>query len=108
VPRKRLYLENAVQEGGNTSLIWFTRTPVGSDAPLNVFIVDAPAKEVKESYNVRAMMLVDPDGGVFAEYNVQYVPTLLILDRDHRIVWAHVGELDIGALESALERVLGG
>jgi thiol-disulfide isomerase/thioredoxin len=65
-------------------------------------------KEVKESYNVRATMLVDPDGGVFAEYNVQYVPTLLILDRDHRIVWAHVGELDIGALESALERVLGG
>jgi thiol-disulfide isomerase/thioredoxin len=65
-------------------------------------------KEVKESYNVRATMLVDPDGGVFAEYNIQYVPTLLILDRDHRIVWAHVGELDIGALESALERVLGG
>jgi len=46
VPRKRLYLENAVQEGGNTSLIWFTRTPVGSDAPLNVFVVDALAKEV--------------------------------------------------------------
>ena len=65
-------------------------------------------KEVKESYNVRATMLVDPDGGVFAEYNIQYVPTFLILDRDHRIVWAHVGELDIGALESALERVLGG
>ena len=65
-------------------------------------------KGVKESYNVRATMLVDPDGGVFAEYNVQYVPTLLILDRDHRIAWAHVGELDIGALESALERVLGG
>jgi thiol-disulfide isomerase/thioredoxin len=65
-------------------------------------------KEVKESYNVRATMLVDPDGEVFAEYNIQYVPTFLILDRDHRIVWAHVGELDIGALESALERVLGG
>jgi thiol-disulfide isomerase/thioredoxin len=65
-------------------------------------------EEVKESYNVRAIMLVDPDGGVFAEYNVQYVPTFLILDRDHRIAWAHVGELDIGALESALKRVLGG
>jgi hypothetical protein len=46
VPLKKLYLENAVQEGGNTSLIWFTQTPVGSDAPLNVFVVDAPAKEV--------------------------------------------------------------
>jgi thiol-disulfide isomerase/thioredoxin len=65
-------------------------------------------KGVKESYNVRATMLVDPDGGAFAKYNIQYVPTLLILDRDHRIVWAHVGELDIGALESALERVLEG
>jgi thiol-disulfide isomerase/thioredoxin len=65
-------------------------------------------EEVKESYNVRAIMLVDPDGKVFAEYNIQYVPTFLILDRDHRIAWAHVGELDIGALESALERVLGG
>jgi hypothetical protein len=56
----------------------------------------------------RATMLVDPDGKVFAEYNIQYVPAFLILDRDHRIAWAHVGELDIGALESALERVLEG
>jgi hypothetical protein len=38
-PYKKLYLENAVQEGYNTSLIWFTRRPVGSDQPLNVFIV---------------------------------------------------------------------
>jgi hypothetical protein len=38
-PYKKLYLENAVQEGNNTSLIWFTATPVGRDAPLNIFIV---------------------------------------------------------------------
>jgi hypothetical protein len=38
-PYKKIYLENAVQEGYNTSLIWFTRRPVGSDQPLNVFIV---------------------------------------------------------------------
>jgi hypothetical protein len=65
-------------------------------------------KEVREAYNIRATMLVDPDGRVFAEYNIQYVPTFLILDRDHRIIWAHVGELDIGGFESALEGVLGG
>jgi hypothetical protein len=38
-PYRKVYLENAVQEGNNTSLIWFTRRPVGSDQPLNVFVV---------------------------------------------------------------------
>jgi len=38
-PSKKLYLENAVQEGEKTSLIWFTKRPVGSDQPLNVFVV---------------------------------------------------------------------
>ena len=38
-PYKKLYLENAVQEGYNTSLIWFTKRPVGSDQPLNVFVI---------------------------------------------------------------------
>ena len=38
-PYKKLYLYNAVQEGYNTSLIWFTNRPAGSDKPLNVFVV---------------------------------------------------------------------
>jgi len=38
-PYKKLYLENAVQEGNNTSLIWFTKRPVGSDQPLNIFVI---------------------------------------------------------------------
>jgi len=38
-PYKKIYLENAVQEGYNTSLVWFTKRPVGSDQPLNIFVV---------------------------------------------------------------------
>jgi thiol-disulfide isomerase/thioredoxin len=63
-------------------------------------------KEVREAYNIRATILVDPDGRVFAEYGVQYVPTFFILDRDHRIVWGKAGELSIEELGSAFENML--
>jgi thiol-disulfide isomerase/thioredoxin len=61
--------------------------------------------EVKEKYGLRTMILVD-DGKVFRDYGVEGVPTFLILDREHRIVWRKAGEMDIQEFESAIQRVL--
>ena len=64
--------------------------------------------EVREEYGLRPIILVDPDGRAFASYDVKYVPTFMVLDREHRIIWSHVGGLGIEELESALEGVLQG
>ena len=38
-PYEKIYAYNAIQEGYNTSFIWFTQTPPGSSNPLNKFKV---------------------------------------------------------------------
>lgn len=43
----KLYAENMVQEGEKTSLVWFTNKPVGSDSPLNRFLIFPPVQELR-------------------------------------------------------------
>ena len=41
-PYEKIYAYNAVQQGHNTTFIWFTETPLNSTMPLNLFKTDIP------------------------------------------------------------------
>ena len=62
--------------------------------------------EVKEKYNLRPIILVDPDGKVFERYGVWGVPTFFILDEEHRILWSRAGEADSREFEEVLTSIL--
>lgn len=61
----------------------------------------------KNAYGASWTYLLD-DGTVYREYGVGSTPTSIVLNRDHQIVAAHVGETSYDTLASDLDQALGG
>jgi thiol-disulfide isomerase/thioredoxin len=90
----------------------FDEEAVGAGRELNAFAVaykDDPdaANEVFDSEGYRVMLVQDADGEL-AEWGMEGIPTLVLLDGDGRLLGAYVGDLDGDEVRAVLRAVVNG
>jgi predicted transcriptional regulator len=80
---------------------------------VDLFSVDTDDPSAEREAQVKAFLrdnaldfpVVLDDGSASSAFSVSVLPTMLVLDRDGRVVWNHVGAMD-GAVEQELRAAL--